>query len=110
MSEKHTPYTVEMVVGHDPKWKKLKKGNVLANRNDIKRMGHYETKWLGYDSSENTWEEGKKLEKTVAFTIEKYWNKLKEEDIVYRMVADIFLLFLFLNDLKNAPMKRQKKP
>jgi len=83
MSEEHTPYTVEMVVGHNPKWKKLKKGNVLANRNDIKRMGHYETKWLGYENSENTWEEGKKLEKTVAFTIERYWNKLKEEDTVY---------------------------
>jgi len=83
MTDENTPFRVEMVVGHDPKWKKLKKGNVLANRNDIKRMGHYETKWFGYESSENTWEEGKKLEKTVAFTIEKYWNKLKEEDTVY---------------------------
>merc|ERR1711974_144614 len=60
-----------------------KNGKVAVTRADLKnhKSGYYETKWLGYDSDENTWEKAKKMEETVAFTISKYWQKLADDNI-----------------------------
>merc|ERR1711976_290452 len=61
--------------------KKTKNGQVPATRADLKKSGYYETKWLDYDSDENTWEKAKKMEQTVAFTISKYWQKLADDSM-----------------------------
>merc|ERR1712048_343828 len=92
-------YQVEAIVSHKPKYKKLKTGRVLATRPDIAKNGYYETKWLNYDSSENTWEIGKKLEKTVGYTIEMYWRRLEEKNTenrrVYKINFHVFLTHIF---------------
>lgn len=79
--EENVPYTVEAIVNHKPKFKKTKNGKVPVTRADLKKSGYYETKWLGYDSDENTWEKAKKMEETVAFTISKYWQKLADDSL-----------------------------
>merc|ERR1712110_1365773 len=57
----------------------------MCSRSELKKLsnGYYYVKWLNYEDSYNTWEKCSKVEKTVAFTIDKYWEKLKAEGSPY---------------------------
>merc|ERR1711972_1064244 len=40
-----------------------------------KKIRRYNTKWVGYPSSDNTWENAKEKLKEVSETVHRYWRK-----------------------------------